>query len=146
MSLTALIHQKLPEIRFVEWFRDPRFSISYPKAPLALMTRYQFERIGIDFIRCHFKEYEDFRLSEKHASKIFETAEDKKILKKHVPVSIYRHHETGNLIIMPCRFRQYNLGGIVPLDKDLFPHADIPFDCLDDEFVRAFDTVAAEAG
>lgn len=146
MSLTALVHEKLPEIRFVEWFRDPRFSISYPKGPIVVMTRSQFERVGIDFVHLHFKTYENFRLEEVNASRLFETKDERKLLKKHVPLLIGRDHETGNLRIVPLRFQRYDLGGLVPLDRDLFPRASLPFDCSADEFVRAFDTVATEAG
>jgi hypothetical protein len=145
--LTALVHQKLPELRFVEWFRDPDGPGScYPKGPVAVMTRSQFESIGLDFVRLHFDSFERQRLHSKDSSRLVESAEEKKLLKKHVPVGIYRHHETGDLLLIPCRFRQYNMGGWVWLDKDLFKHGSLSFDCSSEEFIRTFDAVAAEAG
>jgi hypothetical protein len=146
MSLTALVHEKLPELRFIEWFKDPKFSLEYPKGPVVMMTRNQFEQVGLDFVRLHFRNYEDLRLESQESANLFETADDKKLLKKHVPVIIKRHYETGNLAITPCTFRQYHLGGLIALDRDLFPEASVPFDCGDEEFIRAFDAVAAESG
>jgi hypothetical protein len=146
MSLTALVHQKLPEIRFVEWFRDPKFSLCYPKGPIVTMTRSQFERVGLDFVQLHFRTFEDFRLDEADASKLFDGPEDKKLLKQHLPLEINRDQETGHLLIVPCKFKQYNLGSCFPLDRELFVRASLPFTSSSEDFVRAFFEVAEEAG
>jgi hypothetical protein len=146
MSLTALVQQKLPEIRFIEWFRREHSSGNSPLAPLVTMTRSQFERVELDFVPSHFQNYEKVILDSKEFNASLEPQCEKVRLTKHVPLKIHRHHETGNLEIVPLKFKRYDLGGFVALDRDLFPTASLNLDCSSEEFVRSSDMVAAEAG
>lgn len=147
MSLLALVHQKAPELRFVEYFKSsPLSSFEWATLPIVKMTRSQFQDRGLAFVQEHFRRFKKRIVGEKRDSDFFKSDEEKRLLKQHVPVFMCLHHETKRLEIIPCKFQRYNLGGFSELDRELFPRASLSLRCSSASFLRSFDAVAAEAG
>src|SRR5215216_5879797 len=100
MSLTMLVHRKLPRIAVVRWFLDPKASISYATRPLTQMPLEEFRAVGWDWIRQHFEEYARIRLAEEKAMAVFQPGEERKFLKDRSAVRI-RLEDSGDLTLIP---------------------------------------------
>src|SRR5690349_15304920 len=142
MSLTVLINKKVPEVGIVRWFKDPRFSVGYPSGPLIRLSSEEFRAQGWEVIKSYLEEYERVRLEEREAAPVFPPGEERNYLKNSSPVSLFKDH-LGQLVLVPRRFRKYDLGGMSNASPESFRK--LPWDCSKEEFWTCFDAVLADA-
>ena len=142
MSLTILVHHKLPKVGVVRWFLDPKASISYATGPLTQMPLEEFRAIGWDWIRRHFEEYVRIRLPEEKATAVFQPGEEKKFLKDRSAVRI-RLEDSGDLTLIPQSVGKHTLVDLESLGKET--RRTIPANSLPDVFWKTFDEVLAIA-
>jgi hypothetical protein len=142
MSLTILVHRKLPEIGIVRWFRDPKVNIAYANGPVVSMSLEDFRSTGHDWVRRHFEEYLRIRLPEEKVENVFQPGEAKRLMKDRSAVEISRDPD-GNLILAPRRIRRYDLADLEGLGKET--RRIIPETSPQDVFWKTFDEVLAIA-
>ncbi len=142
MSLTVLIHRKLPDVAIVRWFLDPKVSISYASGPVTQMSLEEFRTAGWEWIRRHFEEYARIRLPEKKVTAVFGPGEEKKFLKDRHAVRI-RLEDSGDLTLIPQTFAKYTLAGLESLPKET--RRTIPASSPPEVFWKTFDEVLAIA-
>jgi hypothetical protein len=138
MSLTVLLHREKPEVAILQWFKDPRLSITYPRGPVIRMNRGEFRSRGLDLIKQHTEQYAHVRLSKEDAGSVFEPAEERATLKNSKAISISPHYE-GGLILGPLRFRGSDLSGLRAIGSEYYRV--LQKDYTPAEFWNAFDAV-----
>jgi hypothetical protein len=78
VSLTVFVDRRSNEIGIVEWFRDPKFNLTYPVPPLHRMSNEDFRAKGYNWIHEHFAEFATRRVSENEAEPVFALGEEVK--------------------------------------------------------------------
>jgi hypothetical protein len=144
MSLTILVHKKVPTVGIVRWFLDPKVSISYASGPLVQMSLEEFRTMGWDWISSHLAEYAKIRLSEKQATAVFKQSEEKNILKERCAIRI-RVESSGDLTLIPQMFKKYTLAGLESFSNE--QRRTVPKNSTSKVFWKAFDdvlTIASE--
>ena len=117
MSLTILIHRKLPSVWIVRWFLDPKANISYTVGHLNQMSISEFRSSGWDWIRRHFEEYSRIRLSEEEAKPVPEAEAERKLLRDCYAIRI-KQEETGELTLIPQTLGKPVLAGLESMGKE----------------------------
>jgi hypothetical protein len=142
LSLTVFVDRKSNEIGIVEWFRDPKFNLTYPVPPLHRMSNEDFRASGYNWIRKHFAEYGKRRVSENEAEAVFAPGEERKYLRKQHAIRLYEDAER-TVWMMPLRFRKFDLGGFESMGPETRHQLRVNYS--EKEFWTAFDQVLGAA-
>jgi hypothetical protein len=142
MSLDILVNKKSLEVGIVRWFKDPKFSNSYPSGPLIRLGAEEFRTKGFDLLKSHCEELDRIRMEKGDTVPVFAPAEERKYLRNCSLVTLFRD-KSGQLVLVPGRFRKYALGGIASAGPESFHK--LPWNCSAKEFWDCFDRVLDEA-
>jgi hypothetical protein len=141
MSLTILIHEKLPVV-IVRWFLDLKGNVIFATGPVVQMPLNEFRASGYDWVRRHFEEYLRIRLPEQEVVPVFESGEAKKLMKGRRALEIGRYPD-GTLLFLPKEISKYALADLKGVGKEA--RRTIPENSPPEVFWTAFDEALAAA-
>lgn len=143
MSLTFLKHKQNGDVAIVYWFKDPKFSVTYPCGPIVRLSAEEFRAGGMRLVKDWCRRYGSEKLDEKDVVPAFEPDEEKAFLRNFIPISLFVEAD-GGVTLAPMRFRRLALGGLTTLGPESFRR--LPTQFGESEFWSAFDDVMQEAG